>query len=173
MNFAAAAIQYNFHMPSAIRFAGKNYTAEYRDIEDTLKKINHIIPHENFLEGERVFKVGSPNILIAESSKENFMTYWRSCRWREFWHKKEIERLNSSDPNDPKFKVLPKEPGLRTDLSPVNLKTKGPKGSAELEKFLSVLEMELLENARKEGEPTTAKDAELKSFFEKLNEVRD
>eukprot|EP00957_Ditylum_brightwellii_P051751 3924613-Ditylum_brightwellii.AAC.1 len=97
----------------------------------------------------------------------------RSCRWREFWHKKEIERPNSNDPNDPKFKVLPKGPDLRMDLTPVNLKMEGPKGSAELEKFLSLLEMELLEKARKEGEPTTAKDAELNSFFEKLNEASD
>eukprot|EP00957_Ditylum_brightwellii_P013104 990141-Ditylum_brightwellii.AAC.1 len=77
MNFAAAAIHYNFHIPSVIRFAGGNYTAEYRDIEDILKKIKQIIPHEKLLEVERVFKVGSPNILIAESSEENFMTYWR------------------------------------------------------------------------------------------------
>eukprot|EP00957_Ditylum_brightwellii_P171524 13058022-Ditylum_brightwellii.AAC.1 len=33
--------------------------------------------------------------------------------------------------------------------------------------------MELLEKARKEGEPTTVKDAELNSFFEKSNEASD
>eukprot|EP00957_Ditylum_brightwellii_P063386 4811221-Ditylum_brightwellii.AAC.1 len=32
MNFAAAAAHYNFHIPSVIRFAGGNYTTEYRDI---------------------------------------------------------------------------------------------------------------------------------------------
>ena len=77
MNFAAAAIHYNFHIPSVIRYAGNNFTAAYRDIDEILNKIKKIIPHENFLEIERVFRVGSPNILVAESSRKNFMTYWR------------------------------------------------------------------------------------------------
>eukprot|EP00957_Ditylum_brightwellii_P023370 1763355-Ditylum_brightwellii.AAC.1 len=50
---------------------------------------------------------------------------------------------------------------------------KGPKRSVKLEKFLSVMDMELLEKARREGEQTTAKDAELNSFFEKINEASD
>eukprot|EP00957_Ditylum_brightwellii_P161703 12311301-Ditylum_brightwellii.AAC.1 len=88
----------------------------------------------------------------------------RSCRWQEFWHKREIEGLNLSNPNDVKSKPLPKEPGLQTNLTPVNSKTKGPKGSAELEKFLHILEMELLEKARKMEDPSTAKDTKLNFF---------
>eukprot|EP00957_Ditylum_brightwellii_P016634 1251046-Ditylum_brightwellii.AAC.1 len=73
----------------------------------------------------------------------------RSCRWRKFWHKKEIEGLNSSNPNNVKCKPLPKEPGLQTNLTLVNSKTKGLKGSAELEKCLHILEMELLKKQEK------------------------
>eukprot|EP00957_Ditylum_brightwellii_P009976 752929-Ditylum_brightwellii.AAC.1 len=97
----------------------------------------------------------------------------RSCRWREFWHKKEIEWLNSSDPNNVKFKPLPKELGLQTNLTLVNSKIKGPKWSAELEKFLHILEMELLEKARKTEDPSTTTDTELKSFFDDLKEAKE
>ena len=72
MKFAAAAIHYNFHLPSVIRYTGNNYTADYRDIDWTLNKVKDIIPADGYSELERVFKIGSPNILIAESSRENF-----------------------------------------------------------------------------------------------------
>eukprot|EP00957_Ditylum_brightwellii_P046563 3533197-Ditylum_brightwellii.AAC.1 len=68
----------------------------------------------------------------------------RSCRWREFWHKREIERLNSLNPYDAKFKKPTKDPGLGTGIKPENYKPKGPKGSVELEKVLYTLEAELL-----------------------------
>eukprot|EP00957_Ditylum_brightwellii_P173318 13195436-Ditylum_brightwellii.AAC.1 len=50
----------------------------------------------------------------------------RLCRWREFWHTKEIERLNSLNPYDIKFKKLTKNKGLGTGLRLENYKPKGP-----------------------------------------------
>eukprot|EP00957_Ditylum_brightwellii_P170197 12956220-Ditylum_brightwellii.AAC.1 len=60
----------------------------------------------------------------------------RSCRWREFWHKREIERLNSLNLYDAKFKKPTKDLGLGTGLKPENYNPKGPQGRVELEEYL-------------------------------------
>eukprot|EP00957_Ditylum_brightwellii_P098485 7503013-Ditylum_brightwellii.AAC.1 len=77
MNFAAAVLHYDFHISSAIRYAGNNYTALYRDINWILNKIKSIVPPEIYDEVERVFKVGSPIKLVAASTRGNVLTYWR------------------------------------------------------------------------------------------------
>ena len=51
---------------------------------------------------------------------------------------KEIERVNSANPNNVIFKQLPKDPGPGTGLRPENSKAKGPYGSVELEKLLYI-----------------------------------
>ena len=48
MKFSAARLQYNFCMPSAIRFAGHNHTAAYEDIIETLSKTKTIIATKDF-----------------------------------------------------------------------------------------------------------------------------
>ena len=63
MNFAAALLHYDFHIPSVIRYAGNNYTASYRDINWILNKIKSIVPPETYDEVERVFKIACLNKL--------------------------------------------------------------------------------------------------------------
>jgi len=77
MCFAAALLHYDFHIPSVIRYAGNNYTASYRDIDWIMDQLRSVLSPHEFEELERVFKVGSPNKLVATSSRENFLTYWR------------------------------------------------------------------------------------------------
>eukprot|EP00957_Ditylum_brightwellii_P150965 11495018-Ditylum_brightwellii.AAC.1 len=73
MNFAAALLHYDFHIPSVISYAGNNYTASYRDLNWILNKIKSIIPPETYDEVERVFKAGYPNKVDATSTRENFL----------------------------------------------------------------------------------------------------
>eukprot|EP00957_Ditylum_brightwellii_P057265 4339694-Ditylum_brightwellii.AAC.1 len=68
----------------------------------------------------------------------------RFCRWREFWHKREIERFNFLNPCDTKYKKPTRDLGLGTGLKLENYKRKGPQGSVELENFVYTLEAELL-----------------------------
>eukprot|EP00957_Ditylum_brightwellii_P193121 14704144-Ditylum_brightwellii.AAC.1 len=77
MKFTTATLYYNLHLPSVIRYAGNNYTTAYQDIDDILRNIKGIVPPENYAKVERVFQVGSPAMLKAESSRENFLIYWR------------------------------------------------------------------------------------------------
>eukprot|EP00957_Ditylum_brightwellii_P096454 7346254-Ditylum_brightwellii.AAC.1 len=50
----------------------------------------------------------------------------------------------------------------------INSKAKGPQGSVELEKFLYVLEAELLEKVMKDGDMPTTMDVTLEDFFTDL-----
>eukprot|EP00957_Ditylum_brightwellii_P167379 12742932-Ditylum_brightwellii.AAC.1 len=77
MNIDAALPYYDFHTPLAIRYAGSNYSASYRDVDWVLNTIQSAALHETFTEAERVFKVGSPNKPVVTLSRENFLTYWR------------------------------------------------------------------------------------------------
>eukprot|EP00957_Ditylum_brightwellii_P157061 11953959-Ditylum_brightwellii.AAC.1 len=64
------------------RHLGKeNYTAEYTDIDARLDKMRNIIPKDNCSEVERGCRVGSPNILVTESPKEELhdtLEIWES-----------------------------------------------------------------------------------------------
>ena len=57
MKFVAAALYYNFCLTSVIRFAGNNYTAVHKNIDDVSDKIKHIILQKACNELKRVFKV--------------------------------------------------------------------------------------------------------------------
>eukprot|EP00957_Ditylum_brightwellii_P210646 15365213-Ditylum_brightwellii.AAC.1 len=69
--------EYDFHIPSVIRYASNNYTASYKDVYYILNNIQSNLPPETFAEVERVFKVGSPNKLVAISTREKILTYQR------------------------------------------------------------------------------------------------
>ena len=73
--FLAAAVHYNLHIPSVIRYVGGNYTAEYRDVDTILRSIKNIVPDDLYLEVKRVLTLGAPTILKGESSRQNFEDY--------------------------------------------------------------------------------------------------
>eukprot|EP00957_Ditylum_brightwellii_P002299 177337-Ditylum_brightwellii.AAC.1 len=92
MCFAAALLHYDFHTPSVIRYADDNYTASYCDIDWNLNQLRSVLSDHEFEELERVFRVGSPNKLVATSSIETFLTYWQydnHSTLEEKWKSKE------------------------------------------------------------------------------------
>ena len=76
MKFTAAALHYNFHIPSVIRYIGNNYTAAFRDVKKVLNRVKDIVPPHICKDLERIFKTGAPRYMVAESSRDNFLTYW-------------------------------------------------------------------------------------------------
>ena len=62
-------------MGIVIRYVGKNYTKEYRDIYNTLKILNESKCDERIMKDlERTLLVGSPNVMNDSSTHENFLT---------------------------------------------------------------------------------------------------
>jgi hypothetical protein len=74
-NFLAAAVHYDFHIPSVYRYLGGNYTAAYRDIPEILKHLKNVIPDHIYDDVKRIFTTGTPRIFQAESTRANFDTY--------------------------------------------------------------------------------------------------
>ena len=75
---AACAIHYDLHLPSVVRYLSGEYTAEFRSaskIKELLESYN--CPKEIVDDMYRIFKVGCPNKLIGEGTRENFVDYWK------------------------------------------------------------------------------------------------
>ena len=74
----AALFHYRMHAPDVVRWLGGTYTGEYRfdqDIVPTLHRLGIdplLIAHY-----VRATTVGCPNHFVAESTRENFLLYWR------------------------------------------------------------------------------------------------
>ena len=74
-HFLAAAIHYDFHIPSVYRYLGGNYTAAYRDIPEILSHLKNVVPQHIYDDVKRIFITGTPRIFQAESTRANFDTY--------------------------------------------------------------------------------------------------
>jgi hypothetical protein len=85
-DFLAAAVHYDFHIPSVYRYVGGNYTASYRDVPEILSHIENIVPQHIYDDVKRILTVGTPRIFQAESSRKNFETY------REYGNHSSIEK---------------------------------------------------------------------------------
>lgn len=73
--FLAAALYYDFHLGSVMRYAGENYTGEFRNIEYIMSQIRGIAPDEICDNVEKLLKVGAPHEMYGHSTYENFKTY--------------------------------------------------------------------------------------------------
>ena len=73
--FLAAAIYYNFHMGSIMRFLSNNYTAAYRNVPEIMNNIRGIVDKNTCDDIERIFTTGCPNKIAGHSSHKNFMDY--------------------------------------------------------------------------------------------------
>jgi len=77
MCFTAAAIHFDLHIPSVIRYAGGNYTADYRNFDEIKKQLEGRVDPRDIADLRRVFTMGTPANLVAESSEENMLEYFR------------------------------------------------------------------------------------------------
>lgn len=77
MKFTATALHHNFHIPSVIMYIGNNYTDAFRDVKKVLNRVKDIAPLQICKDLERIFKMSAPRYMVAESSRVNFLTYWR------------------------------------------------------------------------------------------------
>ena len=75
MMFLAAAIYYNFHMGSIMRFLSNNYTAVYRNVPEIMNNIRGIVDKKTCDDVERIFTSGCPNKIAGHSSHKHFMDY--------------------------------------------------------------------------------------------------
>ena len=65
-------------MGIVIRYLGKNYTGEYRDIQNTLKILKESRCDEQIIKNlEKTLLVGSPNVMNDSSTHDNCLTYFR------------------------------------------------------------------------------------------------
>ena len=74
--FLAAAIYYDFRLGNIMRFAGNNYTAEYRDVPTLMKKLDGIAPDYLKKQIKDLFEIGAPTKMMGHSSRENFKRYY-------------------------------------------------------------------------------------------------
>ena len=77
MCFTAAALHFDMHIPSVIRYVGGNYTADFRDVNEIVKQLEGKVDPKDIEDLKRVFTTGAPGRLVAESSKDNMLDYWR------------------------------------------------------------------------------------------------
>ena len=75
MQFLSAALHYDLHIAFVIRYAGGNYTADYRDVPAILKFIEDKVPHELYCQVQRLFTTGAPTKLNAHSTAKNTNMY--------------------------------------------------------------------------------------------------
>ena len=73
--FLAAALFYDFHLGSVMRYAGENYTGEFRNIKYIMSQIRGIAPDEVCDNVEKLLKVGAPHEMHGHSTHDNFKTY--------------------------------------------------------------------------------------------------
>jgi len=74
-NFLAALLHYKMDMGAVIRYAGNNYTAEYRDPDAILAHIKQAVSPDIYDQCRRILKQGSPTLLQGDMTNENFEAY--------------------------------------------------------------------------------------------------
>ena len=78
MMLAACAIYYCLRLPSVIRYLSGQYMDEFR----SASKIKELFESYNCSKDivddmYRIFKVGCPNKLVGEGTRESFTNYWK------------------------------------------------------------------------------------------------
>ena len=58
-----------------MRYAGENYTGEFRDTEYILSQMRGIAPDEICNNVEKLLKIGAPHEMHGHSTYNNFKTY--------------------------------------------------------------------------------------------------
>ena len=78
MAMMACLFHYNLDVSLLMRYLGNNYVAAHRNIEAIVERIRPFVSDELIQHYVRVMSVGCPNLMIAETSRENAMKYWRA-----------------------------------------------------------------------------------------------
>ena len=73
--FLAAALYYDLHLGSVMRYAGDNYTGEFRDVDYIMSQIKGIAPDEICDNVKKLLTTGAPHEMHGHSTHENFTTY--------------------------------------------------------------------------------------------------
>jgi hypothetical protein len=74
----AALFHFELDVSLLMRYLGRNYTGEYRDVVATVKILRqHCIPEELIRKYKRVLLTGCPNHFVAETTRENMLLHWR------------------------------------------------------------------------------------------------
>ena len=74
----ACLFHYDMDVSMVMRFAHNNYTGEHRDVPKIISRIKPYVDTDLLTHFERVMLQGCPHTLVAETSRENAMLYWRS-----------------------------------------------------------------------------------------------
>ena len=73
--FLSAAVYYDFHLGSIMRYAGNNYTASYLNVEQIIARLKGIVPTVTLDFLEKLLTLGAPVKINGHSTKENFKVY--------------------------------------------------------------------------------------------------
>lgn len=101
MCFTAAAIHYDLHVSSVLRYAGGNYTADYRNVKEIVQNLKGKVDESDLEDLERVFTTGAPTKMVAESSNENYMDYLKYGNHKSILKDpaKVVKTMNKEDRN--------------------------------------------------------------------------
>lgn len=78
MAMMACLFHYDLDVSLLMRYLGGNYTAAYRDIQQTVDTIRPFVDPDLIPHFVRVMTVGCPNYFNYESSRANSVKYWRA-----------------------------------------------------------------------------------------------
>eukprot|EP00804_Cyclotella_cryptica_P019196 CCRYP_006111-RA/>CCRYP_006111-RA protein AED:0.13 eAED:0.35 QI:0/0/0/1/0/0/2/0/649 len=77
MRFLACLLHYNGRVGDVMRFAGNNYTGEFRNLRDRVGRIRGLVDDDLLAHYTRLMTTGAPAHFNAESTRHNALTYWR------------------------------------------------------------------------------------------------
>ena len=93
----AVFLNYDLDIPTVIRFLGNNYTGEYRKTSDIVSILKDTgCDNEIISDLQRLFQVGAPNKLNAESTHNNFLQFFRYGNHSSI-QKKQQENFTSNE----------------------------------------------------------------------------
>ena len=73
----SAALYYDLHIPSVIRYCGGTYLGQFRDVNKIIFDLKSILPTDLVREIERLYTIGAPRYFNDHSTRHNFWTYKR------------------------------------------------------------------------------------------------
>ena len=74
--YTAMLLHFKLDVSLLMRYLGKNFTGEYRDVDATVAKLRqHRIPEDMIAKYRRVIQTGCPSHFVAECSRENALLY--------------------------------------------------------------------------------------------------
>ena len=77
LKMMSALFFYDMRIASVIRYIGGTYTGAFRDVTQIISDIEHIVPPELIRQIRRLYTVGAPTYFNGNSTRENFLAYWR------------------------------------------------------------------------------------------------